>query len=293
MKLIATDLDGTLLNSKHEISRENIEALKLAQEKGAEITIATGRTYADASAICKKANISAHIISNNGSLVHSKDGQILKASTINKKCIKEVLNWLNDNKYFYEVCTGKNIFLHSNAQIVLENDFYKAKIKDSSLSTGILNHMTNLIFSQEGVELIDDINDIINADLDYCSITAVSFDKDKLKKGRELFSNQQELSLVISSEFNFEMVDINASKGNSLEYLANHLNINLKDVVAIGDNYNDISMFKKAGISVAMGNSKEDIKQICSYVSISNDLNGVAHAINEFISNLKVKSSLA
>lgn len=293
MKLIATDLDGTLLNSNHEISKENIEALKLAIEQGTEITIATGRTYADAKAICERANICAHIISNNGSLTHSKEGKKLKADTIDKQCIKEVLSWLNDNEYFYEVCTAKNIFSPSNTKAVLENDFYKAKIKNSSLSKDVLNNMIDLIFSQEGVILIDDIKDIVNADLDYCSITAVSFDKDKLQKGRELFSKHTSLSLVISSEFNFEMVNNNASKGNSLEYLANQLDIPLKDVIAIGDNYNDISMFKKAGISVAMGNAREDIKELCSYVSISNDHNGVAHAIHEFISNFKVKSSLA
>jgi HAD-superfamily hydrolase, subfamily IIB len=293
MKLITTDLDGTLLNSSHEISKENIEALKLAQKKGAEIAIATGRTYADAKAICERANICAHIISNNGSLTHSKDGKKLKADTIDKKYIKEALNWFNANGYFYQVGTAKNMFLPSNTKAILESDFYKAKIKNSSLSKDVLNNMVDLLFSQEGVMLVDDINDIINADLDYCSITSISFDEDKLFKGRELFGNHESLSLVISNEFNFEMVNMNASKGNSLEYLANHLNIPLKDVVAIGDNYNDISMFKKAGISVAMGNAKEDIKEICSYVSISNDLNGVAHAIHEFMNNLKVKSSLA
>lgn len=293
MKLIATDLDGTLLNSKHEISKENIEALKLANKSGTEIAIATGRTYADARAICKKAGICAHIISNNGSLTHSKDGKRLKSDTIDRKYINEVLSWLYNNGYFFEICTGENLFLLSNTKAILEDDFYKSKLKDSSLCIDELNHMINLVFSQEGVKPIDNISDIINADLDYCSITAVSFNKDKLQKGREFFKNHNELSLVVSHEYNFELVNINASKGNSLESLANYLNIPLKDVVAIGDNYNDISMFKKAGISVAMGNAKDDIKKSCSYVSISNDCHGVAHAINEFMNNLNVRSSLA
>jgi Cof subfamily protein (haloacid dehalogenase superfamily) len=293
MKLIATDLDGTLLNSKHEISNENIEALKLASKYGTEITIATGRTYADASTICKNAGICAHIISNNGSLVHSKDGKKLKSDTIDRKYIKEVLNWLYTNEYFFEICTGENLFLLSTAKAILEDDFYKAKLRDSSLSIDALNKMLTLVFSQEGVKLINNLDDIIDADLDYCSITAVSFNKDKLKKGREFFKNHDELSLIVSHEYNFELVNINASKGNSLECLASYLKIPLKDVIAMGDNYNDISMFKKAGISVAMGNAKDDIKKICSYVSMSNDCHGVAYAINEFINKLNIKSYLA
>lgn len=293
MKLFATDLDGTLLNSKHEISKENIKALKMAQKNGVEIVIATGRTYVDAKAICKQANICAHIISNNGSLAHSKNGEKLKVDTIDKNCVAETLNRLNENGYFYEVSTAKNIFLPSNTKEILENDFCKAKNKNSCLNKDTVDDVVSLLFSQEGVILVDDINDIINTDLDYCSISAVSFDEDKLLKGREVFGKQEGLSLVVSHEFNFELVNANASKGNSLEHLANHLNIPLTNVVAIGDNYNDISMFKKARISVAMGNAKEDIKEICSYVSNSNDLNGVAHAIYKFMNNLKVESSTA
>lgn len=293
MKLFATDLDGTLLNSKHEVSEENIKALKLAQENGVEIVIATGRTYADAKAICKQANICAHIISNNGSLAHSKNGEKLKVDTIDKKYVTETLNWFNNNEYFYEVSTAKNIFLPSNTKEILENDFYKAKTKNSFLNKDTVDDVVSLLFSQKGVILVDDLNDIISADLDYCSISAISFDKDKLSKGRELFGKHKSLSLVVSHELNFELVNINASKGNSLEHLARYLNIPLKDIVAIGDSYNDISMFKKAGISVAMGNAKDDIKKICSYVSISNDLNGVSHALYKFMDTLKIESSPA
>lgn len=99
--------------------------------------------------------------------------------------------------------------------------------------------------------------------------------------------------MVISHEYNFELTNNNASKGNSLEYLADYLGISLNDITAIGDNYNDISMFKKAGISVAMGNAEDDIKNICSHVSLSNDLNGVAHFIHELMNKLKLKSAPA
>lgn len=88
MRLIVSDLDGTLLNSKHEISIENINALKLAQENGFDIAIATGRTYKDAIHITNKYNIKAHIISNNGSIIHNKEGKKLKSWSIDKRSLK-------------------------------------------------------------------------------------------------------------------------------------------------------------------------------------------------------------
>lgn len=293
MKLFATDLDGTLLNSNHEVSKENIEALKLAQQEGVEIAIATGRTYSDAIHICKKANINAHIISNNGALVFSKEGKKLKSSTIDKESLEYVLNWLYENEYFFEICTDKNLFLPYDTKTILEKDFKIAKANDPSLPINIVSDMTSLIFSQEGIKLINCKDDILNSDLDFCSITAVSFDKNRLQYGRDRYSKYKNLSMVVSSEYNFEMINKNASKGNSLEYLANYLGIPLKDVAAIGDNYNDISMFRKVGISVAMGNAKDDIKTICSHVSVSNDLNGVAHFIHKFMNKLKLKSATA
>lgn len=293
MKLFATDLDGTLLNSKHEISKENAEALKSAQQNGVEVSIATGRIYSDALHLCKKANINTHIISNNGSLVFSKEGKKLKAWTIDKDCIEYVFNWLNENEYFYQICTDKDIFVPHNTEELFKKDFDNVKINNPSLNEDILRNMLNLIFSQEGIKLVKCKDDILKSNLDFCSITAISLDKGKLNSGREHYRKFKELSMVISHEYNFELTNKNASKGNSLEYLANYLGIPLSDVAAIGDNYNDVSMFKKAGISVAMGNADDTIKKICRHVSVSNDFNGVAHFIHKFMNKLKAKSTPA
>lgn len=293
MKLFATDLDGTLLNSNHEISKENANALKSAQQNGVEVSIATGRIYSDALDLCKKANINTHIISNNGSMIFSKEGKKLKSWTIDRNCIEYVFNWLNENEYFYQICTDKNIFLPHNARELLRKDFDNVKLNNPSFNEDILNNISNLIFTQEGIKLVKNKDDILKSNLDFCSITAISLDKDKLNYGREHYRNFKELSMVISHEYNFELTNKNVSKGNSLEYLANYLGISLTDVAAIGDNYNDVSMFKKAKISVAMGNADDAIKKICKHVSLSNDLNGVAHFIHKFMNRLKAESAPA
>lgn len=293
MKLFATDLDGTLLNSNHKISKENAEALKLAQQNGIEVSIATGRIYSDALHLCKEANINTHIISNNGSMVFSKEGKKLKGWTIDNELIEYVFNWLNKNEYFYQICTDKNIFLPHNAKELLKKDFDNVKINNPFLDEDLINDISNLVFAQEGIKFVKCKDDILKSNLDFCSITAISLDKDKLNCDREYYKRFKELSMVISHEYNFELTNKDASKGNSLEYLADYLGIPLSDVGAIGDNYNDISMFKKAKISVAMGNADAAIKEICRHVSVSNDLNGVAHFINKFMNKLKAQSTPA
>lgn len=293
MKLIATDLDGTLLNSNHEISKENATALRLAQENGIEIAIATGRTYSDVIHICNKANINAHIISNNGALVFSKEGKKLNSCTIDKASLEHVLNWLYENEYIFQICTDKNLFLPHYTKTILKKDFDEEYLNNPSIDINLVDYMINFMFSQEGVKIIQSKDDILKLDLNFCSITAISLNKNKLNYGRQYCKIFKNLSMVISHEYNFEFTNNNASKGKSLEHLAHYLDISLTDVTAIGDNYNDVSMFKKAGTSVAMGNAKDDIKSICTHVTLSNTLNGVADFINKSINKLNVKSTSA
>ena len=94
MKLIVSDLDGTLLNSQRQISRENAAALQQAASMGVEIAIATGRSYGNARALCERAGLKPHIISNNGAFVHTDAGERLLAQGVEKKHAREAVRWL-------------------------------------------------------------------------------------------------------------------------------------------------------------------------------------------------------
>ncbi len=281
MKLFVTDLDGTLLNSQHEISPENVSALELAQNEGLELAIATGRTYADASAVCEKAGISAHIISNNGSFIYTRDGKKLKATSLAKEFVEPSLRWLHNNDYYYEISTDNNIFLSPNTEDVLRLDFARAKAADPSLDPSALDKILSLIYSQKGIRIVKDIDSIVDTDIEYYNMLGLSFDPDKLTKGRNYFSNQKGLTMLISGQYNFEMINSNASKGFALKHLTDHLDIPISKTIVIGDSFNDLSMLEIAGIGVAMGNAEDKIKKCCQYVAKSNDESGVAHIIHE------------
>lgn len=288
MKLIVSDLDGTLLNSNKEISEENAEALRAAQQQGIEIAIATGRNYKNTRALCQGIGLSAHIISNHGAFVYTKDGQKLMSTGMDKQHVKHAIKWLHDNNYFYNLCTDQEVFRPDNGNNLLSNDFEKTEHKVAGFTDDEVRTKIKRLLAMQGVQSFHYIEDVLTQDLVFGSITAITYDKQKLTTGRAYFNNYEGLAMTVAGEDIFEMIHPGVSKGNALEYLVRDLNIPLQEVMAIGDNYNDISMLEKVGYSVAMGNADPAIKQICRYVSLTNNHSGVAHIVNKFLSKFSV-----
>ena len=112
---------------------------------------------------------------------------------------------------------------------------------------------------------------------------AFSMNPEKLQLGRETFSSRTDVAMVVSFEHNFEMQHPDVSKGNALTKLAEHLNIPMKDTVAIGDNFNDVSMLKMAGLGIAMGNAEPEILAMAQSITRTNVEHGVAHAIHKLL----------
>jgi HAD superfamily hydrolase (TIGR01484 family) len=135
----------------------------------------------------------------------------------------------------------------------------------------------------DGRTIVNQLDDLLKQNLTFGSITSITFDQEKLRKGKEYFNAYPHLALSIAGRDIFEMIDMSVSKGNALEQLTAHLKIPMNEVMAIGDNYNDVSMLERVGISVAIGNAEDDVKKICNHVSLSNDLNGVAYIINKLL----------
>ena len=271
------------MNRNREISQENLIALHTAQEKGIEVAIASGRNYGNVLDLCRKAGLKAHIISNNGSFVHDVEGKQLLKIGMNKQHIQSALEWLHHHRYFYNISTDKEVFYPANVEEILLSDFQTAASIDGSITIDIVKEKISRILSQDGVNFIENYADLLNLDLTFGNISSITFDKEKLIRGKEYFKNYQDLTMTVSGADIFEMIPLSASKGNAVEILSNSLNISLKDIMAIGDHYNDISMLEKVGYSVAMGNAEEDVKNICKYTTLTNDLHGVGHIITQVL----------
>ncbi|MEH7333023.1 Cof-type HAD-IIB family hydrolase [Neobacillus drentensis] len=285
MSFIAIDMDGTLLNGENEISEENRMAIHYAMERGFEVVISTGRAYFDVQTICKKAGISPYIIGTNGATIHLKDGKLLSSIPISKESVESILKWLDERDFYYEVFTDKAIYTLKKRRKHFYHEIQHLKSADLDKEQKKTAAEAESQFDQFGYVLVEDYPDILKQEEEVFNIVACSFDQKKLAEAWNRFDMIGELGVVSSADHNIEITNKSASKGNALEKLAFLMNVSLEKSMAIGDSNNDLSMFRKVGYSVAMGNAKDDIKAVCTTTTLKNDDDGVAHAIYQFIEN--------
>ena len=281
MKLIATDLDGTLLNKSHVVSIENEKVLKRALDKGVNITIASGRNYGDIKSISDRMGIKPYIISSNGGSIYDKEGNKLKSTYIDKELGNKLIGDLIKDGLFLEIATEDRVFVQRGWEDILHKEF--AVLKDGiDLKEEEYKSYMKAIKGMNGLKEVDDIMKTIK-DIDICLISVCSIDIERLKKIKNEIEKDSSLSCPFSGKFNFEIINKKCTKGDALEFLSNHIGIDMKDIMAIGDNFNDETMIKRAGIGVAMGNADDRIKNTSDFVTKDNGEDGVAYAINKFL----------
>lgn len=262
-KLIAADLDDTLLNDKLQVSEENKIAIKKAQEMGTTFTIATGRMFRSAYPIAKELDIKGPIISYQGAYIKNvENGEVLVEYAVPIELAKEVIK------------TGYDAGVHINLYI---ND--KLYV-DSVTSEGIMYS------NQAKVDLnpVGNLLDFIN-----CAPTKIIYiaDSEILNTLQNKLQEKYGKSLYItkSKPYYLEFLHPHASKGYALKKLAEEMGIARDEIICFGDSYNDIDMIEFAGLGVAMGNAPEDIKKIADSVADTNNNNGVAKFLSKYVLN--------
>jgi Cof subfamily protein (haloacid dehalogenase superfamily) len=290
MGFIAIDLDGTLLNNKNDISEENIKAIKVAQENGIEVVISTGRAYFDVQNICNKYGISQLVIGTNGATIHCKNGECISSIPVSKNRVESIIKWLDERNYYYEVFTDKGIYTVKDKKESFQNEINQLKKVDldNEMEERVL--VAERQFDQFGYIEVGHYHEILNQNEEVFNILTCTFDMEKLAEARNQFNKIYELMVVSSADHNIEITSRFASKGLALEKLAYLLKRSLDQSMAIGDSNNDLSMFEKVGLSVAMGNAHDEIKAVCTTSTLNNDENGVAHAIYQYIDTFVVKN---
>ncbi|MFC3886353.1 Cof-type HAD-IIB family hydrolase [Bacillus songklensis] len=284
IKCVAIDMDGTLVNSKHVVSEENAQAIKLAQSQGIEVVIATGRSYQEARYVLEDAHIRCPIICVNGAEVRSVEGNKLYSIPLQLKEIHMLTNTLNELDIYYEVYTDEGTY---------SRDYDKAisTIMDIFMSANPRQDYEKAIegakarFDKGMVKLIDSYEPLFeNPAKEIYKLLAFSLDQESLAVATGRLKNIETVAVSSSGAENLEITHYNAQKGIALTNFVEQRGISLFETMAIGDNYNDVSMFKRVGRAVAMGNAPKDIHKICHTVTATNDENGVAKAILAILS---------
>ncbi|WP_053956694.1 Cof-type HAD-IIB family hydrolase [Inediibacterium massiliense] len=269
-KLIVSDMDGTLLNSKNIVSEENKRAFQKLIDQNIHIAIATGRIYTSAKVYAKYLDVVTPIIACNGAIVKDlKNDEILYESYMKKE---DVLNVI-------EICKKYGLYY----QFYNEDTFFTEKLAYSSLKYSEWNK-TLKEEDRVRIEVIQDGYQYIqNHDEKIYKMSLMSDDQNVLREARKELESIQTLEISKSWYNNIEVMNKGVSKGNAIEQLAKSLGVKQEEIISFGDNENDISMLTYAGLGVAMGNSEEIVKKSADYVTSTNDEDGVAKALYKFV----------
>src|SRR5699024_10338556 len=256
IKLIASDMDGTLLNEKMEVSDRNIQAIKDAQNAGIESLIATGRGLSEAEPFLRN-QVHPGYITLNGAEVFDNKGEMISSNPISAESQNKVVDYFHKYDIYFEVVTNKGIF---------SNDL-EAKINNLANVLVKLNAGTSfkkaVRDTQERVKMmpmnfVDSYEHIFN-DQAFKIMKLIAFNEHQHKvlapMKKEITKNIKDVVVTSSSPNNVEINSIDAQKGIALLQYAKKRNISPDEIMAIGDNLNDYSMIRDAGVGVAMKNA--------------------------------------
>lgn len=263
-KVIAIDMDGTLLNSHNQISLRTRNAITRAKEKGVHIVLATGRILKSAMIFADDLKLDNPILACNGAIILDASRNVIYNRPLEMDLANKIMELARDYNVYYHFYNEESLF--SNHYIKEIVDYYSNKLQ------------------RIDVRIFEDKNEILtDKSLNIFKFLFIDNDMERLNNLRRDFSTIDGLNVTKSWADNIEVMDFRASKGIGLEYLCNEMNISPDQVIAIGDNENDLSMLRYAGFGVAMGNSDEKVKLEADYITETNDKDGVAKVIEKFI----------
>ncbi len=273
IRLIAIDIDGTLLDSKVEISHANLNALRRAHEAGVEIVLGTGRRHKFALPVAESLGFELWLISSNGAVTRSTRGELFHQDLLPRKTALKLCQYMRE----FRNHTVLTFDREGMGGIVCENH----------------EHLFGVIqrWMEKNAPYIEYVSPIEKA-LTEDPIQAMFCGPIELMQRAQehlLACNFTAEFTVLRTQYdvrNLCIVDIlnaGCSKGHALERWANYRGIDRSEVMAIGDNYNDIEMLTFAGHPVIMGNASEDLKQNGWTITLHNDESGVAAAVEQVL----------
>lgn len=272
IKILALDLDGTLLNSQIELSQGNKEALQAAIDLGVKIVVATGRVFTALPESIKSINGIDYAITSNGAHIYSlRDSKIIYNDYLKEDTVAAVSDFINTHSVDVEV------FMDGKAYI--DEDYYNKILSSGSHYRNIEYVLSTRIPVRDILSLLRDNKDVIE------NVNLFFDDLDYMEKVKPLVIAFPNATIASSFRNNLEVGGLGTSKAKALKYLMEQLKFSQGELMACGNAPNDIAMLQVAGLSVAVSNGWGGVLEIADHVTDSNDDDGVGHAIYKFIVN--------
>lgn len=285
IKLIASDMDGTLLNNNHDIDEETVEAIRKAEAAGIIFAISTGREYESVKIVLDKHDIKAQCILSNGAEYRDEEGNILDVVNINEESAKKIINILAKNKLSARIFTNKGVFTTSTREEALQEITFRTMSFNPKLAESEAMEVAKTLQFYNILQYIDDIDKFFKDGIEVRKFVAFHRDINLIDNMKKTIGEIEGLAISSSFRDNIEITDINAQKGIILEQVAEKMSINREEVMILGDSFNDYSMFEIFEETVAMKNAIPEVKAIAKYITDTNDNLGVAKAIYNVINN--------
>lgn len=265
-KLIALDIDGTLLNSNNQITNTVKDAIKKSKEKGVKVVLCTGRPLKGVQNFLDELNLNEegdYVTTFNGALVQDTyTGEAISHLTLDYNDLCDLYNLsleIGSRSHFYDTKTVYTCNKDISDYTILESYLTGTHLNVTSLNEVPKDIAMSKFMMIDHPEVLDEC----------------------IKKiPKEYY---EKYTIVKSTPFFLEFLNKNANKGAGINLLSQKLGIKQDEIICVGDAGNDKHMIEYAGLGVAMGNATEEIKEIANYVTLTNDENGVAHVIDKFI----------
>lgn len=286
-KLVAIDLDGTMLNSYGVVTENTKKVIKQTIEKGVDVIIASGRPIDSIKAIANEIGSNKYFIAGNGAIVYDiKREEIIYEKFLTKQKVLDIIKLCEKNSINYNIYTEKTILASALKYNVLY--YHKENLKKEENKKTNINIVKNMYeYIKESKEdrflkisICDDSKTIFNSiikkikkieDLEILEVSHLS--RKIIKQGTEDIPIEYYYTEISKKDVN---------KWKAIEFLIEKLNINKEEVIAIGDNINDKEMIENAGLGIAMEKSTPVVTKIAKFITKTNNEEGVAIALEKF-----------
>lgn len=260
IKMVATDIDGTILKWSFEFSPKVKQCVKALNENGIKVVLVTGRMHCATTNIAKELGLNTPIVSYQGGLIKDETGKTLYQREVPKEYAIQVIEWARKNNVHLNLYLDDKLYVEQDNEIV--KDYTDGRFIDYTVCP----------FDSLKIE---NVNKLLAIDLK---------NPDKVTGWVEELSKKfPELYIVKSTPYFCEVGNKEAKKSTGVEFLANMWGIKKEEILAIGDQNNDIELLKAGGIKVAMGNASEELKEYADYITDTVDNDGFAKAIEKFV----------
>lgn len=270
-RLLAIDIDGTLLRSNFRIDKETKEAIDYVQQKGVYVTLASGRSFPSTQKIAKALRIDSYLISHNGGFIASSLDEPLQEKRLSVEDTYRIVEVLGNYECHMRV-------VHERFSVGNQLKQKSQLVAKLTLSTG-----DPLFYPVSFTENLGDY--VLAQEVAPPKMDVQFFDEKECESAMKyLNEHMPDFEYSSSAKCQLEITAKKVTKGNALRFLGEKLGIAPNEMVAIGDSYNDLDMIEFAGLGVAMANAPDEVKRKAKWITRTNDQLGVPYMIKEVFS---------